>query len=410
MSKIRDAVGCIAVTTLVFLCQNFFMQLSFSDVSTSEYPQRAQLYYEKSSSGYPIEQPISTQLPPLEVCGRVGAIPPEKEQQFIDKFTRECPNRIAFDDPIFLIEGHDPFGRTGNQLLTFLHALEKARKTGRFVGVVRDGWVLPVLTTFFMSIQNGDYNGFKEQMEKIFCIKLLTREELPNYTNLVRKDAKDIFIYNGDSDEDIDEYVAFQTFHIRNLLRHYNTGEGVNSQNKKTRNMCIGLVEMFGQDRQTQLYSVIHSRSLERKSGLNLLGRISTKSGCDPTAALHMEPDYIKAILEPLGMLNYPIVLITDGQDSSVAGRLLADKDIAPMLRLVPNRARWVGGDITLAIMSNVFIGNPASTLSGFIAKSRLALGLENTHMFRAKNKKGEWVSVCDITCIFSRRVMKSMA
>jgi hypothetical protein len=123
-----------------------------------------------------------------------------------------------------------------------------------------------------------------------------------------------------------------------------------------------------------------------------------------------MEPDYIKAILEPLGMLNYPIVLITDGQDSSVAGRLLADKDIAPMLRLVPNRARWVGGDITLAIMSNVFIGNPASTLSGFIAKSRLALGLENTHMFRAKNKKGEWVSVCDITCIFSRRVMKSMA
>lgn len=46
---------------------------------------------------------------------------------------------------------------------------------------------------------------------------------------------------------------------------------------------------------------------------------------------------------------------------------------------------------MTAAIMSTVFIGNPASTLSGFIAKSRYALGFKDTYLFRAKNRKGEW-------------------
>jgi hypothetical protein len=123
-----------------------------------------------------------------------------------------------------------------------------------------------------------------------------------------------------------------------------------------------------------------------------------------------MQPEYIKAILRPLGMLEHPIVLISDGQDFSVAERLLNDPEIAPMLKLVPNRAKWIGGDITLAVMSNVFIGNPASTFSGFIAKSRIALGLDKTFMFRARNGNGEWENTCEDRCIFSKRIMRSNA
>eukprot|EP00580_Thalassiosira_gravida_P008657 CAMPEP_0201627596 /NCGR_PEP_ID=MMETSP0493-20130528/2746_1 /ASSEMBLY_ACC=CAM_ASM_000838 /TAXON_ID=420259 /ORGANISM="Thalassiosira gravida, Strain GMp14c1" /LENGTH=62 /DNA_ID=CAMNT_0048098097 /DNA_START=1 /DNA_END=186 /DNA_ORIENTATION=+ len=62
------------------------------------------------------------------------------------------------------------------------------------------------------------------------------------------------------------------------------------------------------------MYSVIHSRSLEGEPGLRLLGNLAHRSGCDPVAALEMKPDYIKAILKPLGMMKHPIVFITDGQ------------------------------------------------------------------------------------------------
>lgn len=437
MNKIRPVAALVVVG---ILCQSLFLQLQFRE-SDKDDPAASpqQIYYKKSSSDNvaianpnlmqqtwdsnelfdPIDRPMAARdiftMTPLEVCGRMAAVSPEQEQQSINKYTSECPTTISFDDPIFLIEGQDPFGRTGNKLLGFLHALEKARKTGMIVGIVIDSWVTPVITSFFMSIQDGDVDGWKQQMEKTFCIKLLTQEELPNYTNVVRKDAKSIFIYTGDVHEDLEEYIAFQTFHLRNLFRHYNTGVGVNSQNQKSRNMCISLDEIFGNDKRSQAYSVIHSRSfnsrpLERKSGMDQLRRICSKAGCDLTAALDMQPEYVKSILRPLGMLDHPIVLISDGQDLSVAERLLKDPEIAPMIHLVPNRAKWVGGDITLATMSNVFIGNPSSSFSGFIAKSRLALGLDNTFMFRAKNDDGEWVNTCEEQCIFSKRIMRSMA
>ena len=75
-------------------------------------------------------------------------------------------------------------------------------------------------------------------------------------------------------------------------------------------------------------------------------------------------PNYVKSILEPLDMLKHPIVLITDNQNQAVTQRLMDDPDIGKVLRFVPEPT--VGGDITLAIMADVFIGNPASTLSSF--------------------------------------------
>jgi hypothetical protein len=137
---------------------------------------------------------------------------------------------------------------------------------------------------------------------------------------------------------------------------------------------------------------------------------VAKNSGCDPEAALNLPPDYIKAILEPIGMLNHPIVFLTDHQRPEILQKLLADKDIGPMIRLVQDDASWVGGDITLGVMSNVFIGNPASTFSGFIAKSRLALGCENNYLFRAKNKNGEWEDVCEKRCVFWKRILWNMA
>lgn len=344
----------------------------------------------------------------LSICGRPAAISPEQDLEIMTKFQNTC-KPVGPNDPILLIEGVETFGRTGNNLIEFLHALERAQNEGLTVGIMIDSWVLPVITQMWMAVQENDMDGWMQHMENTFCVKMLSRDELSTYANIIHMETRELFMYK--TRQSLPDYVEFQTYHIRNLFRNYNTGVGVDIRHRNVNDMCTGINGLFGPDKQSsQIYSVIHSRNLEGYAGHELLGRVAKNSGCDPEAALNMEPEYIKAILEPIGMLNHPIVFLTDHQRPEILERLLADKDIGPMIHLVPNEASWVGGDITLGIMANAFIGNPASTFSGFIAKSRLALGFEGNYLFRAKNENGEWEEVCEKRCVFWKRMLWNMA
>ena len=345
---------------------------------------------------------------PLSVCGRPAAISPEKDRELMTKFQSNC-QPVGPDDPILLIEGVETFGRTGNNLIEFLHALEKAQNEGLTVGIMMDSWLMPVITTMWMAIQNDDMMQWKEHMELTFCVKMLSHEDLSNYTNIIQMETRDLFMYK--TRQSLPDYIEFQTYHIRNLFRNYNSGVGHDIRHRKVSDMCTGINALFGPNKQSsQIYSVIHSRNLEGYAGHELLGRVAKNSGCDPEAALNLEPEYIKAILEPIGLLDHPIVFLTDHQRPEILERLMADKDIGPKILLVPDEASWVGGDITLGIMANAFIGNPASTFSGFIAKSRMALGFGENHLFRAKNEKGEWEEVCSDKCVFWKRMLWNMA
>ena len=129
--------------------------------------------------------------------------------------------------------------------------------------------------------------------------------------------------------------------------------------------MCSGIMSLFGEERSSAVYFVIHSRSFARegngRAGYEMMHHRSEVSGIDDQGALELRPDFIKSILDPLGMLKYPIVFITDGQDEEILERLMADPDIGPMIQLVPDESTWLGGDITLATMSNVFIATCCS-------------------------------------------------
>jgi hypothetical protein len=236
-----------------------------------------------------------------------------------------------------------------------------------------------------------------------------SEQELEQY-NVLTMTTKELFGYTSPSP--YDEYVASTQYSIRALFQNYNTGKGTSiRRNQQAGDMCSGIDAVFGNhDKSRVIYSVIHSRHLEGAPGLRLLSKVCRHAKCDATAALEMRPDYIKSILRPLGMLNHPIVLITDGQDFSVIQRLMADEEIGPMLRVVPEESSWIGGDLTLGIMSNVFIGNPASTFSTFIAKSRLSLGFGQNYLFRRKTAEGVWVTSCGDGCVFDKRVMDVMS
>ena len=129
---------------------------------------------------------------------------------------------------------------------------------------------------------------------------------------------------------------------------------------KQVKDMCSGINALFrdaGEDaaagvgdgadrRSAAAYSVIHVRHFEGH-GAWMLRRTANRTGCDPTAAQDMTPEYVKAILGPRGLLAHPIVVITDHQRGSqkVIGRLRDDPDLGPRLRLVHPEACWLGGD-----------------------------------------------------------------
>jgi len=103
---------------------------------------------------------------------------------------------------------------------------------------------------------------------------------------------------------------------------------------------------------------------------------------------MQMGPAYVKGILKPLNMLDHPIILITDGQLAAVERGLLNDEILGPKLMVLSDKDALDGADVVLAVLADVFIGNPASVTSGFIARSRMALGYsdESTQLFRTLN------------------------
>lgn len=306
--------------------------------------------------------------------------------------------------PTLELKGRAISGRTGNEFRTFLRAMQYARDKNIQLGLTHNSWAANALLQFFMADNDGDANddAWKSRMEESLCVKILQKSMHKRMYG--RMNNKKLFYYKTKASPE--EYVASQLQIIRTLFQHHNTGVGVGHTGKKVKDMCSGINALFNEagkgevvgvgdevdHRSSALYSVIHVRYFEGH-GAWMLRRTANRTGCDPVAAQEMTPEYIKAILAPQGMLKHPIVIITDNQRGSkkVISRLRGDPDLGPMLHLVPKEACWLGGDMMLAVMANVFIGHPSSTMSGFIARSRVALGFEQNYMYLARDDSGTW-------------------
>jgi len=345
---------------------------------------------------------------PLSICGRQTNVGTTKDLALLQHFNMDntCPGANSKD--LLLLQGNLAHGRTGNNLIEFLHALQLARDKNFQLGITSRSWAFELLHTMWFNASHDD--DWEAKFEKAFCVKIFHPKTkiislegwnlVPQGLNSVNSVIISKYLFNYMSKLPLDEYIASQSRFIQTLFRHSNTAPD---------DMCSGISTIFGNDENDVLYTAIHNRHLEGAPGIRLMKRMARGSGCHSTAALDLKPEYIKAILRPLGMLKNPIVLITDGENPDVAQRLLEDPEIGPMLRLVPESASWIGGDLTLGIMSNVFIGNPASSFSGFIARSRIALGFGQNHLFRARNGNKEWVPTCGDACIFDKGIMGNM-
>ena len=318
---------------------------------------------------------------------------------------------------ILLLEGMITYGRTGNNLIEFFHALQYGREHNVLVGIMRGSWSMHMITEMWKSNHESDTqcSSLIQFMEQHFCVKVFySEDQLHLYKEVIRMSTKELFFIQHTAP--MDQYVEYISHVIRTLWRSYNTGTGVNMRRRPVRDMCSVMDAIFGADTMVDIdinsavYSVVHSRSFEmRGGGSRLMNRIASNIGCDPVASLEMKPDYVKGILEPLGMMNHPIYFISDHEQPDILDRLLADPEIGPNIRLIPEETSWIGGDMTLATLANVFIGSPASTFAGFIAKSRVALGYNNNYLFLKQALDGTWVEVCDHQCVFDKDALGSM-
>ena len=135
---------------------------------------------------------------------------------------------------------------------------------------------------------------------------------------------------------------------------------------------------------------------IAKKTGLTIKG-----------GALYMGPAYIKATLRPLIMLEYHIILLTNSQFPSVERGLFNNPIIGPNLMVLGEKATLSELDVALAVLSDVYIDNPASVTSVFIARSRVALGYteKSTQLFRRK-RVSQWYSVCNKECVFNTWIL----
>jgi hypothetical protein len=124
-----------------------------------------------------------------------------------------------------------------------------------------------------------------------------------------------------------------------------------------------------------------------------------------------LTPNYIESILRSKDALHYPIYVISDGQYIDVIHNLQNHPSFGENVKVIPNEASWVGGDMMLGVLSSIFIGTPISTLSGNIARARVALGFDPTTniLFPSMKSvnKSEWRNSCEETkCLYDIRYL----
>jgi hypothetical protein len=138
-------------------------------------------------------------MEPLDICGRPTNIAALNKFSLLPELT--CPsgdntsptpedvdttdttsveNTLATaveNDPtkkgMLLLSGTNTFGRTGNNLIEFLHALQVARDKDLILGIMHGSWAMQVLMGMFMAIEPGEVE-WEEKWESAFCGELLS--------------------------------------------------------------------------------------------------------------------------------------------------------------------------------------------------------------------------------------------
>ena len=94
----------------------------------------------------------------------------------------------------------------------------------------------------------------------------------------------------------------------------------------------------------------------------------------------------------------YPIHIDPTDLDKEIHSFLTEDKELKGHLKDVEYKlSGCLGGNMYLAVLADVYLGNPVDQLSLWVARMRFALGIDNTFIFTQDIATGtrdfHWVS-----------------
>jgi hypothetical protein len=317
------------------------------------------------------------------ICGRIIHQPLEKHySSIVNMLSTMEPNGT-------LIIGYDDMHhvQTNNHINAFLHATDFAFDQNMQLQIIENSWV-----------QNS--------LQKLFQV-----HGIPTVTNHVLTTLNSsTFLKSGD------EMYYYHTRMSRVEKRNRRIEMLRYLWSRPSLDAC-SLVQELSLPSQ---YVVIHNRWMKHDGCLNRLGNlaflIKNRTGIevDRRAPCLLEPSYIKSILQENGLLDtsIPIYVIGDGINLDIIHNLQLDLDIGSRVKTVPQNISNVCGDMMLAVLSSLFIGTPISTLSGNVARARIALGFdEGTNILFPKKRSNvtsnEWEFICQtMDCLLDTTFM----
>jgi len=306
-------------------------------------------------------------------------------------------NSTAHQASGILVEHRKRYGRLGNWIAEFLNGLDMARE--RRVPLVLNARGFPMdepLNQLFLGLK-------REKLTELFGISFYEGDEPPAAGHGLRHTRPMALMQFGTSNTsglpltdraDYRHYVIQQLYIL--TARHmemFPESAGVEA-------LCRSLPDERGAIPSslkggvvniTERFTVVHSRNLEG-AGVKALEAAHEAYGVDPRVNVDYPSQFLRDVLGPLGLANESIVMITDGQNKNVTDRLSDDATIdfhvsegTPI------------SDLMLGVLSTVFIGNPVSTFTAYIASVRYALGLGPTYLHaRYDEERRAWTTFCD--------------
>ena len=291
-----------------------------------------------------------------------------------------------------LLLNGDVLGRLGNVMRELFHGLDMASDRNLSLAVTRTS---PIGRQFMSDIRGLFPFLSEDQVESIFGFRFTDIES--SYQNV---STFDVYYYGGGNAGDpvrgnlsSAQLVAIQSERHRVFLELFRLmGSAMTSNDAKTNELCKSIESTgIGSDP----FTVIHSRSFRAEGRKQVqLDEVNDRIGVHPSGLIEHPPDLIFDILKPLDMEEEKVFMISDGLSSSSANRLSSSKRFARTFQVVSGGDPY--SDILLAVLSDVFIGNPLSTYSTLIAQIRYALGLNLNFLHVRKTGDGAWETFCE--------------
>ena len=308
------------------------------------------------------------------------------------------PHKQLLDNPantkeVVLLQSDGVYGGIGEQFNSFFHAYDMAYDSKTPLAITTDSWVWDTLFPMFLGYRfllRGDKLDF---LGSLLNAKIVASQaELESSGVKALRAAPNGLFYIRSKNLSPEQVRDHRNTMLRKLFQY---------PARNSKDVCSAIETLVGKTPEsikTAKYTVLHVSPTSVKTWLPKLNEVSNR---DHAAALDMAPEYVKSILDPLGMLRHDVIVMESGAEANteVSQRLFRDADLATSLKKVPESVKDLGSYVYLAVLSDVFLGNPVDMLCLWIARMRCALGMKNTFVLTEKKSvdgKDQWVSYLD--------------